>query len=122
MMEAALVVPQETEVMAKPRRRRFTAAEKLRILKAVDACTKLGEQGALLRREGVYSSYLADWREARARGELDALSPKKRGRKALAPNPLEKDVVELKRALAKADARARHAEALADGSPRSAAH
>jgi len=112
MMEPALVVPQETEVMAKPKRRRFIAAEKLRILNAVDACTKLGEQGALLRREGVYSSYLADWRQARARGELDALTPKKRGRKAIAPNPLEKEVIELKRALAKADARARHAEAL----------
>jgi hypothetical protein len=55
MMEPTLVVPQETEVMAKARRRRFTAAEKLRILRLADACTKLG---AMLRREGIYSSSL----------------------------------------------------------------
>src|SRR4051812_23478216 len=100
MMEPTLVVPQETEVTAKPKRRRFSAQEKLRILKEVDACTKPGEQGALLRREGLYSSHLVDWRRARERGDLVALEPKKRGRKPVAVNPLEKEVVELKRALA----------------------
>ena len=114
MMEPALVVPQETEVTAKAKRRRFSAQEKLRILKLADACTKPGEQGALLRREGLYSSHLVDWRRARDRGDLDALSPKKRGRKAIAPNPLEKENTELKRALAKAEARARRAEALVE--------
>ena len=113
-MEPALVVPQETEVTAKAKRRRFSAQEKLRILKLADACTKPGEQGALLRREGLYSSHLVDWRRARDRGDLDALSPKKRGRKAIAPNPLEKENTELKRALAKAEARARRAEALVE--------
>jgi len=98
--------------MAKAKRRRFSAKEKLRILKEVDACTKPGEQSALLRREGLYSSHLVDWRRARERGELDALEPKKRGRKPAGTNPLEKEVTELKRALAKAEARARHAEAL----------
>lgn len=113
-MEPALVVPQETEVTAKAKRRRFSAQEKLRILKEADACTKSGEQGALLRREGLYSSHLVEWRRARERGDLDALSPKKRGRKAVAPNPLEKENTELKHALAKAQARAKRAEALVE--------
>ncbi len=52
----------ETEVVAQARRRRFTAAEKLRIVQEADACTKPGELGALLRREGLYSSYLSAWR------------------------------------------------------------
>ena len=59
-----LPVAQETEVVAKAKRRRFTAAEKLRVLRAADGCTKSGELGALLRREGLYSSHLASWREA----------------------------------------------------------
>lgn len=114
MMEPALMVPQETEVVAKPKRRRFSAQEKLRILKEVDACTKSGEQGALLRREGLYSSHLVEWRRARKRGEFDALTPKKRGRKPAAVNPLEKKVAELERALAKAEGRAKRAEALVE--------
>lgn len=113
-MEPALKEPQETEVMATAKRRRFTAQEKLRILKEADSCTKPGEQGALLRREGLYSSHLVEWRRARERGELEALTPKKRGRKALAVNPLEKENTELKRALAKAEARAARAEALVE--------
>ena len=60
----------ETEVVAKARRRRFTAAEKLRVLKEADGCTRPGELGALLRREGLYSSHLSAWRAARQRGEL----------------------------------------------------
>ena len=67
MMEPALVV-QETEVTPKPKRRRFSAQEKLRVLQLADACTQPGEVGALLRREGLYSSHLAEWRAARARG------------------------------------------------------
>jgi len=113
-MEPSLVVAQETEVSAKARRRRFSAAEKLRILKEADACTKPGEQGALLRREGLYSSHLTEWRRARERGELDALSPKKRGRKAKEAHPLEKKVAELQRALEKTELRAKRAEALVE--------
>jgi len=113
-MEPALVVPQETEVTAKAKRRRFSAEEKLRILKEADACTKPGEQGALLRREGLYSSHLTEWRRARERGELDALSPKKRGRKAKELHPLEKKVAELQRSLEKAELRAKRAEALVE--------
>jgi len=113
-MEPSLVVAQETEVSAKARRRRFSAAEKLRILKEADACTKPGEQGALLRREGLYSSHLTEWRRARERGELDALSPKKRGRKAKEAHPLDKKVAELQRSLEKAELRAKRAEALVE--------
>jgi len=113
MMQPALAT-QETEVVAMPKRRRFSAEEKLRILKEADACTQPGEQGALLRREGLYSSHLTEWRRARERGELDALAPKKRGRKPAAVNPLEKQVSELTRALQKAEARAKRAEALVE--------
>ena len=105
---------QDVEVMAKAKRRRFTAKEKLRILKLADAAPEVGGVGALLRREGLYSSHLTEWRRARAAGELDALTPKKRGRKALDPNPLEKENTELKRALAKAELRAKRAEALVE--------
>ena len=68
-----------TEVTARARRRRFTAAYKRRILEEVDACTERGQIGALLRREGLYSSHLATWRKQRDRDEL---VEKRRGRKA----------------------------------------
>lgn len=61
--------------------RRFSAKEKLRILEEADACTEPGEIGALVRREGIYSSYLSRWRRARDRGQLDGLGGKKRGPK-----------------------------------------
>lgn len=105
---------QETEVVPKAKRRRFNAAEKLRVLRLADACTQSGEIGALLRREGLYSSHLMTWRAARARGGLDALTPKRRGPKARQANPLEKEVAELKHALAKSEARAKRAEALVE--------
>ena len=112
-MEAESVV-EDTEVKAKPKRRRFSAQDKLRVLRLADACTKPGEVGALVRREGLYSSHLTEWRRARAAGELDALTPKQRGRKALAINPLEKRVLELERALAKSELRTKRAEALVE--------
>lgn len=58
------------QVQERASRRRFTAAYKLRILKEADACTKPGELGALLRREGLYSSTLANFRKLRAAGQL----------------------------------------------------
>jgi transposase len=112
-MEALSIPMQETEVLAKPTRRRFTAEEKRRILRLADECAP-GQQGALLRKEGIYSSTLAGWRAARARGELDALTPKKRGPKAAAVDPRETEIAELKRALAKSEARAKRAEALVE--------
>lgn len=68
----------DPEVSAKPTRRRFTAAYKQRILEQADACKEPGQIGALLRREGLYSSHLSTWRRQREEG----LSEKKRGRKA----------------------------------------
>lgn len=86
----------DPEVVAKPVRRKFTAEYKLRILREADACAP-GELGALLRREGLYSSHLTKWRQQREQGQLEALAPKKRGRKAQEPNPLEQRVKELER-------------------------
>ena len=64
-----------TEVTAKAKRRRFTAEEKRRVLQAAAACTQRGELGALLRREGLYSSHLMKWREQAERGEIVGLNP-----------------------------------------------
>src|SRR5258708_4006834 len=63
----------------RPRRRHFTLDFKLRVLDLARKCTESGEIGALLRREGIYSSHLAEWRRARRQGELSALAPRKRG-------------------------------------------
>ena len=77
----------EKEVPAKAQRRRLTAAEKPRVLEEADGCTKPGELGALLRREGLYSAYLAAWREARRRGELAGSTARPRGPKARVVDP-----------------------------------
>lgn len=87
----------DPEVPERKNRRRFTARYKLEILEQADACAKLGEIGALLRREGLYSSNLTTWRKQREQGLLDALSPRKRGRKKLEKNPLSDEVVRLQR-------------------------
>ncbi len=108
------IVPEDVEVSAKARRRRFTAKYKVEVLRKADACTKPGEIGALLRSEGLYSSHLTTWRQAAERGELAELAPKKRGRKAAAPNPLAKRVAELERQNARLTARAERAEALVE--------
>ena len=71
----------ETEVVRRAARRRYTAEYKLRILREVDACKGTGEIGALLRREGLYSSNLTKWRQQRERGELEGLAEQRRGPK-----------------------------------------
>jgi transposase len=71
-------------VPEKPVRRRFTAEYKLRILREADRSTEPGQLGALLRREGLYSSHLTTWRQQRDAGTLAGLAPKRRGPK---PNP-----------------------------------
>jgi transposase-like protein len=73
-----------TEVVAKANRRQYTAEYKLRILRELDGSQGSGETGALLRREGLYSSHLTHWRRQRERGELAGLAPHKRGPK---PDP-----------------------------------
>jgi transposase len=72
----------DSEVVPRARRRTFSNAEKRRILQAADLCTKPGEVGALMRREGVYSSSLSTWRRQREDADLAALAPHKRGPKA----------------------------------------
>ena len=79
--QTGLTVP-DPEVVVKAQRRQFSAEYKRRILQEADSCTRRGEVGALLRREGLYSSHLNTWRHQRARGELQGLTPAKRGRKA----------------------------------------
>ena len=87
----------DPEVVPKAKRRRFTAAYKLRIIREADACTEPGEIGALLRREGLYSSNLTTWRRQREKGLLNALAPKKRGRKKSPKNPLADQVAQLEK-------------------------
>jgi transposase len=71
----------DPEVAPRAKRRTYTAAYKLRILQEADLCDQSGQIGALLRREGLYSSHLTTWRRQRAAGQLEALAGKKRGRK-----------------------------------------
>jgi transposase-like protein len=79
----------DPEVPEKARRRRFSAAYKLRIVREADACGRDGELGALLRREGLYSSHLATWRRQRDEGALAGLAPRRRGRPAESPEAAE---------------------------------
>ena len=72
----------DPEVLERPRRRKFPAKYKLQMVEEADACTRQGEIGALLRREGLYSSHLTTWRRLRDSGALAGLTPRKRGRKA----------------------------------------
>ena len=102
----------ETEVVAKAARRRFTAAEKLRVLREADRCTKPGELSALLRREGLYSSHLSSWRVARRNGELAGLTPRARGPKAKPVDPRDKKIAELERQTRRLQARLERAEGL----------
>jgi len=93
--------PPDPEVVAKPKRRRFTAEYRLRIVEEADHCTEPGDVGRLLRREGLYSSHLTKWREARRAGALRGLASKKRGAKPKAINPLEPKVRELEAQVAR---------------------
>jgi transposase len=108
------VMREDVQVAAKPQRRSFTAEYKRRLLKEADACTTPGAVGALLRREGLYSSHLVEWRRARARGELAGLTPKKRGRKPTPVDPRDRKIAELERQLAQMTGRAERAEALVE--------
>ena len=116
-MSAAEVasIGRETEVSEKAKRRTFTAEYKRRIVKEADACKAPGEVGALLRREGLYSSHLTTWRAARDRGELaPGAATKKRGPQAAAPDPRDKRIAEMERQIAKLTTRAERAEAIAE--------
>src|SRR3972149_11146958 len=86
---------EEIEVVAKAQRRRFAVAYKRRVLQEAARCTKPGEVGALLRREGLYSSHLAAWRAAEARGELAGENARRRGPKARPESPDVKRILQL---------------------------
>jgi transposase len=103
-----------TEVTEKAQRRRFSAEYKRRILREAAACTERGELGALLRREGLYSSHLTEWRKQAERGELAGLTPKKRGPKVQPVDPRDKEIQQLKREVVKLERRAVRAEALVE--------
>ncbi len=106
--------PSEVEVTAKPTRRRYTADYKHRILREADTCTRPGELGAFLRREGLYSSNLTVWRKQRERGEIEGLSQKKRGPSSKEKNPLAAKVATLERENRRLKARAERAEGLVE--------
>lgn len=100
----------DPKVVPQANRRRFTAEYKMRVLREVDGCSASGQVGALLRREGLYSSHLTKWRQQREAGALGALAPQKRGRK---PNPATV-IAELEREKAQLTARLEQAELIID--------
>jgi transposase len=95
--EIVRIMPSDPEVPEKKPRRKFTAKYKLEILDKADRCTEPGQLGTLLRQEGLYFSNLTTWRKQRDRGLLEAMSPKKRGRKKAEKNPLIQEVARLQR-------------------------
>lgn len=116
-MESMVMKPapgQEVEVLARPERRRFSVEYKRRIVREADQCRKPGEIGALLRREGLYSSQLSAWRAARDRGELGGQGSRRRGPKGKQPDPSAKRIAELERENRRLRKRAERAEALVE--------
>jgi len=99
-----------TEIAVKPTRRKFTAEYKLKILQETDQC-KPGDVGAVLRREGLFSSNLVAWRREREVGQLQSLAPRRRGRK---PHPLEAENALLKKQLARTKKKLEEAEIILD--------
>ena len=108
------VQTQETEVVAKAKRRKFTARYKREIVRQADAATKPGEIGALLRREGLYASHLTKWREALELRGSEGLAPKKRGPKTVPVDPRDEELATLRRQIAKLQSRAERAELLVE--------
>jgi transposase-like protein len=99
----------DSEVVARPVRRRFTAEYKRSILDQADLARDSGAIGALLRREGLYSSHLGTWRRQRKQGEFDALKPKKRGPKVVV-SPLVKQNREQQAVIARLTKKLKNAE------------
>jgi transposase-like protein len=103
----------DPEVPERPKRRQFTAQYKRSIVAQAEACRDDGAIGALLRREGLYSSHLTTWRRQREQGELQALAPKKRGPKSTA-NPLAEENFHLRNENARLTRRLQQAELIID--------
>jgi hypothetical protein len=102
----------DPEVSAKPTRRRFIAEYKLRILRETESLREPGAIGALLRREGLYSTHLSAWRRQRDRGALDALRARRRGRKPDTSREWRERIAELESETARLQERLRQAEAI----------
>jgi transposase-like protein len=102
----------DPEVLAKARRRQFSAEYKLGIVREADGCRNTGDVGALLRREGLYSSHLVTWRRQCRHGALRGLKDSKRGPKAKEQNPLARKVAELERENRKLHQRVEQAETI----------
>jgi transposase-like protein len=102
------------ELTNRPRRRTFTAQDKLRILAETDRAAETGGIAAILRREGLYSSNLTDWRRARDAGAIGGLNPVKRGPKIAEPNPYAADNARLQQDNARLTRRLTQAEAIID--------
>ena len=103
----------DPEVLERPQRRRFSAECKARIVQEADACTQIGQVGALLRREGLYSSQLATWRKQYRQGGYAALVDTKRGRKRK-KSPLELENERLRKQVSHLERRLQQAEAIID--------
>jgi transposase-like protein len=109
------VATQETEVIvAKAKRRRFSAKYKLSILRRAEACKEPGAIGELLRKEGLYSSHLTTWRRERDAGEMAGLEPRKRGPKVAPETVQDREMSALRRENASLKARLERAELLVE--------
>lgn len=104
----------DPEVSDRPRRRKFTAKYKLAVLRELDGCTEPGQVGAVLRREGLYSSHITTWRRAREAGALHGLAPKKQGRPRKPSNPLQPENERLRRENARLQQELRKASVIID--------
>jgi transposase len=102
------------EVPDKATRRRFSAEYKLNILRQAEICRGTGDVGALLRREGLYSSHLTTWRRQKEAGILSGLRPKQRGRKANPLHPLQTENEQLRKENSRLQKRLKKAELIID--------
>jgi len=102
------------ELSGRPRRRTFTAQDKLRILAEADRAAATGGIGVILRREGLYSSALTSWRRQRDAGAIGGLCPARRGPKTTDPNPLAAELTRLQQDNVRLTRRLTHAEAIID--------
>ena len=102
------------ELSERPRRRTITRETKLRILAETDAAAEAGGIGAILRREGLYSSALTDWRRQRDSGALGARTPTKRGPRPAPRNPFAVELAQAKRENVRLERKLQHAEAIID--------
>jgi len=113
-MPSLPINPTDPEVPEKADRRRFSAEYKLRILGQAEACQGAGDVGALLRKEGLYSSHLTTWRRQREVGILSGLKPKQRGRKANPIHPLRAENEQLRKENSRLQKRLKKAELIID--------